>query len=273
MVLPFALSLALYYAQDARRRSRPRSRGEFIGDMGRPALLKCLLLLLAASLLFLGIVFSFSRMGMISMLCSLVLVVGMVWVGWRRHPQPVWFVLLLLLGGTASALWLGAGPVIHHFELLSRDDPLEHGTEGRMTLWKDSLQLIRRHPWTGSGLGCFEFAFTRVQSVELDYTIDHAHNDYLEFAVDLGIPAATLLFLAILVLAVRIFSAGLLARSALARAHALGAFGAGCALLIHSLADFNLQIPANALVFSVVLGIGYAVSVEARSNVVREPAS
>jgi hypothetical protein len=34
-------------------------------------------------------------------------------------------------------------------------------------------------------------------------------------------------------------------------------------MLIHSLTDFNLQIPANALIFAVVLGIGYkAVCVE-----------
>jgi hypothetical protein len=36
----------------------------------------------------------------------------------------------------------------------------------------------------------------------------------------------------------------------------LACIGGSAALLIHSIADFNLQIPANALLFAVVLGIG-----------------
>ena len=41
------------------------------------------------------------------------------------------------------------------------------------------------------------------------------------------------------------------------RAIVLACVGSTVALLVHSVMDFNLQIPANALIFSVVLGIGY----------------
>lgn len=264
MVLPLALMLALYYAQKSRRPSA-RSRGEFFPDLGHPDLLKCLLLLLASTVIFLGVVFSFSRMGIISMLASLIALALAVWTGRRRYPQPAGFILLLLFGGAVAAVWLGAGPVVRDFEALSRGDPLERGTEGRRALWADTLKLIGAHPFAGSGLGCFEIAFTRFQSVELDYTIDHAHNDYLEFAAELGIPAAAVLFGALFWLVARSLQAGMLARSGLSRAHALGAFGGAGALLVHGLADFNLQIPANALVFSILLGLGYAVSREARA--------
>jgi len=37
----------------------------------------------------------------------------------------------------------------------------------------------------------------------------------------------------------------------------LGCMGSVLALLIHSVTDFNLQIPANALIFAMVLGVGY----------------
>jgi hypothetical protein len=37
----------------------------------------------------------------------------------------------------------------------------------------------------------------------------------------------------------------------------LGCIGSTLGMLIHSATDFNLQIPANALIFAVVLGIGY----------------
>jgi O-antigen ligase len=186
---------------------------------------------------------------------------------WTR-PQPVGFVLLLVFCGVASAGWLGAGPVVEHFESLTHGDPLERGAEGRLVLWSDALKLLRAHPFAGSGLGCFEIAFTTVQSAELDYTIDHAHNDYLEFAIELGLPAAALLFAGLFWLATRALQAGYLARSGLSRAQALGAAGGVAALLVHSLADFNLKIPANALVFSALLGLGSAVSLEARAELV-----
>ncbi|HKS82975.1 MAG TPA: O-antigen ligase family protein [Candidatus Acidoferrales bacterium] len=266
MILPLSLMLSLYYAQKSRRHPRPRSRGEFLSGLGRPDLLKCLLLLLASIVIFLGIVFSFSRMGLISAIASLALLALIVWSSRRRNPQPAWFILLLLFCGVAGTAWLGAGPVVRHFQALSRDDPIERGSEGRRALWADTVQLIWSRPWTGSGLGCFEIAFTRFQSVELDYTLDHAHNDYLEFAAELGIPAATLLFAMLFWIAARSLQAGLLARSSLSRAHALGVLGGASALLVHSLADFNLQIPANALVFCSLLGVGYAVALEARAE-------
>jgi hypothetical protein len=42
----------------------------------------------------------------------------------------------------------------------------------------------------------------------------------------------------------------------------LGSLGGTSALLFHSAADFNLYIPANALVFAVLLGMGYAMSLD-----------
>ena len=42
------------------------------------------------------------------------------------------------------------------------------------------------------------------------------------------------------------------------RVVALGCVGSIVAILLHSFADFNLYIPANALFFSVILGLGIA---------------
>ncbi len=262
MILPLALGLALYYAQKSRVRSRRGSWREFQTRLANPEMLKCLLLLLAVTVLFLGIVFSFSRMGLISMFASLAVMGAVLWIGRHRNPLPTALIPVLLFSAISAAVWVGAGPVVSHFEELSHDDPLDRGTEGRMAIWNDSIELIRQNPWTGAGLGCFEIAFTRVQSVELSYTMDHAHNDYLELVAELGIPAAALLFIALFALAALTVQAALRARSGLARAHALGALGGITALLVHSLADFNLHIPANALVFSVLLGLGTAISAE-----------
>ena len=266
MVLPLALGLAFYHWQKARR-FRRRSLRALFDHLTDPEIRKCFLLLLAAIVLLIAIVFSFSRMGMISMLVSLGAMAAVAWIGGRRAPVPAVLIVLLLAGGVATAAWVGVGPVVERFEELPQNEPLANATEGRMALWKNSAELIRAHPWTGVGLGCFQYAFTRVQRVGLIYIADHAHNDYLELAAELGLPCAAFLFATIFWLAFRILEAALGATSALARSLALGSFGAAIALLAHSVADFNLYIPANALVFAVILGTGYAMSLDERAAV------
>jgi O-antigen ligase len=265
MILPLALGLSFYYWQSARRGSRRHTWRSTVANLGNPEIVKCFLFLLAAAILLLAIVFSFSRMGMISMLVSLGTMAAVVWIGKRRSRLPAALILLFITGGIAAAAWVGVGPVVEHFEQLSENDPLAGG-EGRVALWRDALALIREHPWTGVGLGCFEHAFTRVRSVQLTYVADHAHNDYLDAAAELGIPCAAILFGLFIWLVFRMLRASIRTRSSLTRSLALGSLGGTSALLVHSLADFNLHIPANALVFSVIMGLGCSMSSDANEG-------
>jgi hypothetical protein len=66
-----------------------------------------------------------------------------------------------------------------------------------------------------------------------------------------------LLFIPILGLLVKMILAYIGARSAYRRSVLLACIGSTAALLVHSIMDFNLQVPANALLFAVVLGLGY----------------
>jgi O-antigen ligase len=264
MILPLALALAFYHWQKARR-FRRRSVRALFDHLTDPEIRKCFLLLLAAVVLLVALVFSFSRMGMISTLVSLGAMAAVVWIGRRRAPVPAALIVVLLAGGVATAAWVGVGPVVERFEQLPQNEPLANATQGRMALWRNSTELIRAHPWTGVGLGCFEYAFTGVQRIGLTYVADHAHNDYLELAAELGLPCAALLFAMIFWLVFRILQAALDAASSLARSLALGSLGAAVALLAHSVADFNLYIAANALVFAVILGMGYATSLDERA--------
>lgn len=267
MILPLSLGLSLYYWQKARDRMHRRTARDFFRQFSSAEMFKCYLLLLISALISLAVVFSFSRMGLISMLASLGLMAAVISTGTNRGVLHAALIVILIAGGVAVAAWVGVDPVVKHFENLSHDDPLANGSEGRVALWNDTLKLIREHPWAGSGLGTFAFAFTPVQSHELNYSVDHAHNDYLEFAAELGIPAAVFLFLGFTVIGARTFHASRHARSSRTRALALGAFAGISALLIHGLADFNLHLPANALVFSVLLGMGFAMSMESAAPV------
>ena len=98
--------------------------------------------------------------------------------------------------------------------------------------------------------------------------IDHAHNDYLEFASETGAVGFSLLFLPIFYLLGRMIISFLKEHRRYRSAILLGCIGSTLGLLIHSLTDFNLQIPANALIFAVILGIGYkAACIESQKDI------
>lgn len=234
MVLPLALALALCHWRKSHRRSRRSVSGllEFLGDSER---LKSLLLALAAALMLVSIVFSFSRMGMIAALFSLAVMAAIISITRRRRgaspatPVPALLIVSLLGAAVAIVAWLGVGPVAHRFELPPQNEPLAVSGQGRVALWHETLPLLRAHPWAGIGLGGFPYAFTRLQDMKLTFVFDCAHNDSLRLAIELGIPCAA-------------------------------------ALLLYSAADFNLYIPANAIVFAPVLGLGYAQWLELRAE-------
>jgi O-antigen ligase len=90
------------------------------------------------------------------------------------------------------------------------------------------------------------------------YTIDFAHNDYLQYLSELGAFA----FLAGLLFSLRIFRHAI--RSAMhepstdRRYIALACSGAFAAISLHSFVDFNLYIPSNAMLLAWIAGIAAA---------------
>ncbi|WP_352260013.1 O-antigen ligase family protein, partial [Psychrobacter sp. TB55-MNA-CIBAN-0194] len=66
-------------------------------------------------------------------------------------------------------------------------------SETRDEVVRDSIPLILDNPLLGSGGGTFYTAFPAYQSEPYSGYYDNAHNDYVQFAVELGIPTTALL--------------------------------------------------------------------------------
>jgi len=125
----------------------------------------------------------------------------------------------------------------------------------RKMMSRDALHMWLEHPWLGVGIGDFETAYPRYQSFPTDDWIDHAHNDYAEAAAETGLVGALLILASLalfLYLAFRNVAHLFGSNSGWIR---LGAAIGCCGLLVHSAADFNLHIPANAAWFAVLAGI------------------
>ncbi|MBI4166751.1 MAG: O-antigen ligase family protein [Acidobacteria bacterium] len=257
MVIPFVLAAA-FYAFNKWVRHRHAIHTTMEGEERSSAAQQLLFYMFLLTLLVVAMVFSRSRAGILVTVLTIAFLSALAHVKVRRKG---WLLGMMGFFGVVAvyATWIGLGPVLARFEMMS--DPGYVTIEGRFAIWKDTVRLIRDFPLFGSGLGTFEIVYRQYQTTQLEYVVDHAHNDYLEFAANTGFLGAALLFIPIFYLLVRMIFAFLEDRHSYRRSITLGCIGGTLAILLHSLADFNLQIPANALVFAVILGIGYRVAI------------
>ena len=190
-----------------------------------------------------------SRTGSVAAFAGTALVLGL-----SLGPKigPLWvFASLLLLGLT--------GLVAVPNELVERLTMLDPLDDKRIHIFALVIDGITDLPWRGHGLGAFPDAFRAYLKPEVSGAEwDKAHNSYLEFAFELGLPAALVLLLAIALIALRLVC-GLGQRR---RMRPLLAFGLGILLAggLHALVDFSVQMPATGALMAIILGAGYALS-------------
>lgn len=131
--------------------------------------------------------------------------------------------------------------------------------QGRISVWESTWPMIQDHIWTGTGLGVFEWVFPRYQPAGNLLGWSHAHNDYLELAAGLGLPAFCLLVVAFMRLLGYVIPKMSNCHYQLPYALSWGALLGVSSFLIHGFADFNFAIPANRLAFFVCLGLAIRV--------------
>lgn len=125
--------------------------------------------------------------------------------------------------------------------------------------------LVREATWqaavdfwpVGAGLGSFGAVFAHYQPATIAEFVPHAHSDYVQLLMELGVLALPLTVAALYVGVPRIRVLWTAARrSALDdEGRRLAACGLGLmALLLHAWVDFNLRIPANAMLGAFLAG-------------------
>lgn len=164
---------------------------------------------------------------------------------------PAVFVLLIVVAIGAGMYWVGIDNALAERLATDRYDAT---ATSRQVIWKDTLSMISAHPVLGVGVGAYQTVFPMYGHSEGSTIVEFAHNDYLQTLADGGIVAGALAIWFIIVI-FRAFARGTKSRDPVSSTLALGA-GAGIfAILVHSLFDFNLQLPSNALLFLVLAAI------------------
>jgi O-antigen ligase len=160
-----------------------------------------------------------------------------------RHVLTGGLILLLAL---LLVSWLGVKEVLDRFSSLQS---LEVTSGKRASMRLDTWHIFLDHRWTGTGLGTLQTVFPGYETNYDGKIVNHSHNDYLELLAETGIAGAicgasfvsVLLFISLRQLLQR--------DKSFAAALHLSGLVACIGLLVHSLVDFNLHIPSNALLF------------------------
>ena len=192
-----------------------------------------------------------SRAGLITLALELALL-GFIYArrstGKVRLGPAIAFLLVL----AALVAWLGVGRVLERFNTKEAEDVT---LARRWTMLKGTMRVFATHPILGTGLGTLVVVFPHYDTDYDGRLVNHAHDDYAEALAELGLPGAVcgLAFLWYL------FRAGVrgltTTQGHFSAAYHAGALIACVGILSHSLVDYNLHIPSNALVFLLQAGL------------------
>ena len=235
---------AMIALQGQTKSGRPLSPIEMItGQLGR--------LRLAIIIMVIALIMSRSRMGNVAFFSS-ILITSIIAFYYTRSINRYTVILL------TSILVLDVFIIGNYFGIERLGQRLaQAGTEatGRINLQSYNLRIIKERPLTGSGAGSYETTFNQYRDAAIEKKTVHAENDYAEFLVELGI-IGCLPLLVILITGIHA-QIGLLGSMAppFERGIAFGCLAATVSILIHGIADVNLQIPSNSLVFMLVLAL------------------
>jgi O-antigen ligase len=207
---------------------------------------RAVLYTVAAGSLFAAVIASGSRAGAAVVALETIVCLSIAFLRVRgarrfRHVAPKVIACVLLFSAVAGwgLLWS---------RISGGTDPFAN----RREMLESALHMAREKPWMGFGLGTFQFVYPAYAVTDFGLLVDHAHNDWAEWAAEGGLPFVVLIFSAL----------AMVLRPAFRSIWGIGILAA----FIHALVDFPMQIPALASIAMVLLA-----GLECESKPIKQP--
>ncbi len=205
-----------------------------------------------------------SRGGVIAFFLGTIALITALTVGRRANKgeasgQRAMAALLVAVLGIAAAV--SADPLLGRVQEQGVTD------NARAQIAQSTMKAIESAPLTGLGFGAFERYYPLFSDGAVSGNVDEAHNDILETLADLGNPAG-LAYLAVPVVLAWMCFQGCLNRRR-DRLFPAVAFAASVVVGIHAAVEFSLQVPAVAVVYAALLGLGVAQSWRTNMDLIR----
>jgi O-antigen ligase len=202
----------------------------------------------AAAFMAATIFLSGSRGGIIAFTVEIAIFLILVFRERQNQNIAVLLGVFLLVGITMIA-WTGGHEVKARIATFAGNQHSDLATDMRLQIDRDTLRMFRHRPLLGWGQGTFADVYPQFRSFYTDSLVNAAHNDFLQVLAETGIVGFGIM-LWLLVTTLR----NALRKSAKWSSNFNGAVAVAALLgisgiLVHSLVDFNMQIPANATLF------------------------
>lgn len=207
-----------------------------------------------------------SRGATVSVFLGLICLAWLFNLGGRRGARSAlktrsrWGRFGLIVSAMAIAAVVVAQEAIYRMGAQSVD-------QARLCTYASTARAVRENWPLGAGFGSFTDIFPIYRSPEcsgINGVWDAAHNSYLEGALGLGVVFVAVLVVAFAALGWALVT-GLIERSRYRFAPIMG-FASLLVVALHSLIDFSLQIPGNALFLAALLAGCVTISLEDRSS-------
>ena len=253
MSIPLALGLLLYKASNIKKSLPGIPLSKRIANLSDSRSLLPMALLSVAVLIMSGAIFlSLSRGGIIGFTASM-----------------LFFTLITRTRRTLrkkTGIILMAGILIFSVVLVAGWDRIEDrfeeiGEEGRIArpdIWKDAVNMARDFPVFGTGLGTFESIYPHYQTGRSRLLFEHAENDYIEILTDTGIAGLMIVIAMIFFFFYKIIKSWRQRHNNFVKCMAAAGLASCAAIAVHGFTDFNMRIPANALLLTVIAALTFA---------------
>lgn len=163
-------------------------------------------------------------------------------------------------------VWLGGKELTVRVTSISKETRTEISGGMRLSIDRDTIKMFREKPLVGWGLGTFPTVYPRFRSFYTNFFVNEAHNDYLQLLAEMGVAGFGIMIWFLVMLFRRVYRKIGDWTSSVSGAVTLACTLSATGILIHSLVDFNLQIPANAALFYVFCSIAAAPPLLQRSR-------
>jgi O-antigen ligase len=249
-------SLMMHVARHRRERWRPGIRAAIVvlADGLGVILSGCLVVML------LTLVATLSRSGLIALLAAVVVGTSL---SRRNHRRAAWAGVAAAATLVVLAVWVNAEGFAERIRSSMAVAPPE--AVGRLTIWRDTLRVIRDFPVFGTGVGTFAEAMFVYQRSARDVLFNHAHDEYLQIAAEGGL-------LMLMFVASGVVMLAWAARRALAddastyRYVRIGACAGLTAIAVQSIWETGLRAPANLVLAAILAGMALANRVQPDSE-------
>lgn len=229
---------------------------QVLRDLTETCLSNKMFLRVSLILIIVGLILTRSRMGNSAFFISLAVVSLFAFFFYKRRPKYLraliisFFILDLVLIGAMFGVE----------KVKQRLVETSLSSETRDEVVRDSLTLISEKPLLGHGGGSFYTAFPKVKPEPYTGYYDNAHNDYIQFSVEIGVVATGVLGLCLIY---ALFICGKIMIKRNNQLHQSIAFGCSVAIihmLLHSTVDYSLQAGANSFTFIAILALVFIIN-------------